>query len=239
MGWGGGGLAGFQSGETKSPAYFRSVCGRSYSFPLAVVLYSCWNCPSALYSLWMVAALGPNLGSKQKHGLAHLTLLCSQIRWPCHPVSSVIYFWLLKPRDEVKKQWLFLCCNSSLWVNGSHSSADNTAFILSSSSQIPPLFLFPYQLTWDTYPLSLLSGMKSRCTFVWELSWEVGTSPKVQFKPLSLSAPPWNRLLSLSLMNFPSSSMSQLTNPWICLLFFTHSKGGRKLINQKSQINKK
>lgn len=45
--------------------------------PLAIVLSNCWACPLALYCLWLTAALGPNLGSKQKHNLAHLTQLCS------------------------------------------------------------------------------------------------------------------------------------------------------------------
>lgn len=51
--------------------------------------------------------------------------------------SSEIDFWPLKPRDKVTKQWFpgSSCGNTSLWVNGSHASADNTALILSSSSQ--------------------------------------------------------------------------------------------------------
>ena len=152
------------------PVWRNEIIYEIISLPLNRGNFQLWRLSSE-----SLAALVPNLGSEQKHGQACLTQSCSHqphemILWP---FSSVMYFWPLKPMDIITKQWFSgsLCCNPSLWVN----VLIYLLMILLSffhHPQIPPLVLVPYQLTWDTYPLSLLTGMKSRCHCVLELPWE-------------------------------------------------------------------
>lgn len=104
--------------------------------------------------------------------------------------------------------------------------------------QIPPVFLLSAHLghlpTWSPARNEIKMQLCLRAIL------RGSNQPHGSIQPPVISSSTLeNGQLSLSLVNFPGSSTSQLTNPSICLLFFSHSKGSRKLINQKSQVNEK
>lgn len=111
--------------------------------------------------------------------------------------------------------------------------------------QIPPLFLFPYQLTWATYPLSLLpgrDGIKMQLCLRavaaprggTQLAWQSLPQGSIHPPPVISSSSLENRWLSISLANFPGNSTSQLSNLSIRSLFFSNSK----LLIKKSKETK-
>lgn len=145
-------------------------------------------------------------------------------------VSSVMYFWPVKPRHEVAKQWFSgsLCCNPSL------SQCSHLLTILLSFhhphggtwnvSQIPPLFLFP---------------ISSPGTPTYFLSCQGRNKDAIVYPVAFQSRASIHSLTTVPLIRDAASSASPLTNPSICSLLFRNSKGSKTIIHQKIHVKEK
>lgn len=180
------------------------------SVPPGIATFYCWDC-----AFTTPPADGSCTGSEARQraeawpGLSD-TAPFTAAPWD-EPIGLPKWYlpglWNQETKLQNRGSWVPYVATPGFWVSGSHSFPDNTALILSPSSQKnveasseSSLVLIPFnQCTWDTYPLSLPLGIRLRSSCVPELllpgeawAWLAGCStPLVPLRLLSCTALPW------------------------------------------------